>query len=177
MTLNVSSGFPYYISFVGIADYRHLFLSSENFKLLSSLTPAQVEYRYAPGKWNIKQIVGHMADHERIMSYRVLRFSRKDTTPLPGYDQELFVANSRFDERDYRDILEDFKNVRQATISLMNSFSADQLKLKGTAWKFELTVEEFLKATIGHELHHVGVIRERYLKYIKAEGPKRSEVD
>jgi uncharacterized damage-inducible protein DinB len=164
MTLEVSSGFPYYISLVGSADYKQLFRSAENFRLLSSLTPVQAEHRYAQGKWSIKQIVGHITDHERIMAYRVLRFSRKDTTPLPGYDQELFVANSRFDELDYKDILEDFKNVRQATISLMNSFSADQLQLKGTAWKFELTVEEFLKATIGHELHHIGVIKERYLK-------------
>lgn len=164
ITLNVSSGFPYYISLVGSADYKQLFHSQENFKLLSSFTPAQAEYRYAPGKWSIKQIVGHITDHERIMTYRVLRFSRKDTTPLPGYDQELLVANSRFDELDYGDILEDFNNVRQATISLMNSFSADQFQLRGTAWKFELTVEEFLKATIGHEIHHIGVIKERYLK-------------
>ncbi len=164
MTLNVSSGFPYYISLVGSADYKQLFRSQENFKLLSSLTPTQAEYRYAPGKWSIKQIVGHITDHERIMAYRVLRFSRKDTTPLAGYDQEFLIANSRFNELNYEDILDDLRIVRQATISLMNSFSADQFQLKGTAWKFELTIEEFLKATIGHEVHHIGVIKEKYLK-------------
>jgi len=164
MTLNVSSGFPYYISLVGSADYKTLFNSQENFKLLSSFTSEQAGHRYAPGKWSIKQIVGHVTDHERIMAYRILRFSRKDPTPLPEYDQELLIANSRFDELAYENILEDFRNVRQATISLMNSFSEDQLRLKGTAWKFTLTVEEFLKSTIGHEIHHIRVIKERYLK-------------
>ena len=163
MTLDVSSGFPYYISLVGSSDYKQLFRSQESFNLLYSLTPAQAEYRYAEGKWCIKQIVGHIADHERIMIYRALRFSRGDTTPLPGYDQELFVQNSRFNEMSYKDILQDFKNVRQATISLTDSFSVDQLHLKGKAWKFELTVEDILKATIGHEIHHMNVIRKRYL--------------
>lgn len=132
--------------------------------LLASLTQSQAEYRYAPGKWSIKQIVGHMTDHERIMTYRALRFSRNDTTPLAGYEQEPFVANSRFNDLGYSDILEDFRNVRRATISLMKSFSVEQLHLKGMAWKSELTVEDVLKATIGHELHHMNVIRERYLK-------------
>lgn len=162
--MDVSAGFPYYIALVGSADYRQLFISQENFNLLSSLTQTQAEYRYAPDKWSIKQIVGHVTDHERIMTYRALRFSRRDTTQLAGYDQEPFVANSRFNELAYPDLLEDFKNVRRATISLMNSFSAEQLQMKGTAWKSELSVEDVLKATIGHELHHVRVIRERYLK-------------
>jgi len=164
MALTTSSGFPYYISLVGSADYRQLFLSDDNLKFLSCVTDAQAEYRYAPGKWSIKQIVGHIADHERIMAYRILRFSRKDPTPLPTYDQDLFVVNSRFNEISYEDILDDFKNVRRATISLMNSLSADQLQLKGIASNTELTVEEALKATIGHEIHHVNVIKERYLK-------------
>ncbi len=164
MTFDVSAGFPYYIALVGSTDYRQLFNSQDNFKLLVSLTQSQAESRYAPAKWSIKQIVGHMTDHERIMAYRALRFSRKDTTPLAGYEQELLVENSRFNELSYRDLLQDFWNVRRATISMMNSFSAEQLRLKGMAWKFELTVEDVLKATIGHELHHMNVIRERYLK-------------
>ena len=164
MNLTVSDGFPYYISLVGTSNLNQLFLSGENFKLLSSLTEEQVTYRYAPDKWSIKQIIGHITDHERIMTYRALRFSRKDSTPLPGYDQDLFVENSRFNELEFKDLLTDLKNVRQATISLMNSFSREQLLLKGKAWKFELTVEEFLKATIGHEIHHLNVIKEKYLK-------------
>ena len=164
MNLTVSDGFPYYISLVGPSNLNQLFRSDVNFKLFSSLTEEQVNYRYAPGKWSIKQIIGHITDHERIMTYRALRFSRKDTTALPGYDQDLMVDNSRFNELDVKDLLVDFKNVRQATLSLMNSFSKEQLELKGQAWKYNLTVEEFLKATIGHEMHHMNVTKEKYLK-------------
>jgi uncharacterized damage-inducible protein DinB len=164
MNLTVSDGFPYYIALTEAENVYQLFKAQENFKLLSSLSDEDVNYRYAPGKWNIKQIVGHMADHERIMSYRALRFSRKDATQLPGYDQDLLVTNSRFEELNFKDLINDFKNVRQATISLMDSFSKDQLQLKGLAWKFELTVEETLRAIIGHEMHHMEVIKEKYLR-------------
>jgi hypothetical protein len=98
------------------------------------------------------------------MMYRALRFSRKDTTQLPGYDQNLLVDNSRFDELSLQQLLTDFKNVRAATNSFIDSLSPSQLKLKGVAWKYELCVEEFLKATIGHEMHHINIIKEKYLK-------------
>jgi hypothetical protein len=106
-----------------------------------------------------------MTDHERIMTYRTLRFSRNDNTPLPGYDQDLMVRNSRFHEMSGKDLIEDFRNVRKATVSLMDSFSNEQLQRKGMAWKFELTVEEMLKATLGHELHHMSVIKQFYFNF------------
>ena len=165
MNLTPSDGFPYYIALVGSLNLKQLFRSESNFSILSSFTEEQANYRYAADKWSIKQIIGHMTDHERIMIYRTLRFSRKDTTQLPGYDQELLVKNSRFDEIKSKDLIEDFRNVRKATISLMDSFSNEQLQLKGLAWKFELSVEDMLKATIGHELHHMGVIKQHYLKH------------
>lgn len=163
MSLTVSDGFPYYISLTAGQDLKPLFTSEENFNFLASLTPAQAAHRYAPGKWSIRQILGHMTDHERIMSYRALRFSRNDKTQLPGYDQDVLVNNSRFDELDFSYLLEDFKIARRNTISLMQSFSDQQFQLKGLAWKFEITVEEALRATIGHEFHHMRVIREKYL--------------
>jgi hypothetical protein len=164
MALTVSDGFPYYISLTGSTDVLQLFQDQSNFNQLISLTEAQANYRYAPGKWSIKQIIEHMTDHERIMTYRALRFSRKDTTVLPGYDQDLLVANGRANDLSLADLLDDFRNVRQATKTLVKNLSPEQFKLKGTAWKFELTVEEFLRATIGHELHHITVIRDKYLK-------------
>lgn len=163
MNLTVSDGFPYYISLVGSSNLNELFRSEANFEMFSSLTEDQMTLRYAPGKWNIKQIIGHMTDHERIMTYRALRFSRKDATLLPGYDQNLLVENSRFCEMKGADLIADFKNVRSATLSFIKSLSGEQLLLKGKAWKYELTVEEMLKATIGHELHHMRVVREKYL--------------
>jgi uncharacterized damage-inducible protein DinB len=163
MKYSINDGFPYYIEIVGDQDYMQLFLSKENIELLHSLTEEEASYRYAPGKWSIKQIIGHITDHERIMTYRALRFSRNDKTPLPGYDQNLLVENSRFDEQSLSQLIYDFEQVRNATISFIKSLSPEQLLRTGTAWKYELTVEEFLKATIGHELHHIEVIKQKYL--------------
>ena len=163
MKYTIEDGFPYYIELLGNLNYRQLFSSQQNIALLESISEKQASYRYAPGKWSIKQIVGHMTDHERIMTYRALRFSRKDTTQLPGYDQNLFVDNSRFDELSLQQLITDFKNVRAASNSLIDSLSEKQLNLKGFAWKYELTVEEFIKATIGHEMHHITIIKDKYL--------------
>ncbi len=162
MNFTVSDGFPYYIELLGDADYRDLLYSNANFEKLQKLSKEESEYRFLPDKWCAKQIVGHMTDHERIMIYRILCFSRRDATLLPGYDQELYVNNSRFNELDFSDILEDFKSVRNATRSFYKTLSKEQLQLKGKAWKFEMTIEDFLKATLGHELHHITVLREKY---------------
>ncbi len=163
MTHSVKDGFPYYIELVGNHDYKALFLSEDNIKLLESLTEAQANYRYAPNKWSIKQIIGHITDHERIMIYRALRFSRKDKTPLPGYDQDLYVNNGGFDELPFSIILNDFKSVRKATNSFIASLSSEKFELTGTAWKYELSINDFLKSTIGHELHHFEVLKQKYL--------------
>ncbi|HWI93286.1 MAG TPA: hypothetical protein VNT20_18535 [Flavisolibacter sp.] len=82
---------------------------------------------------------------------------------MPGYDQEVLVNNSRFDEQTLTELVNDFENVRKASISFIGSLSHAQLSFGGTVWKYELTVEAFLKATIGHELHHVKIIEEKYL--------------
>jgi uncharacterized damage-inducible protein DinB len=163
MKYSINDGFPYYIELLGDKDYNQLFLSKENISLLKSLTEEQAAFRYAPDKWSIKQIIGHITDHERIMTYRALRFSRKDKTALPGYDQNIFVDNSRFDEQPASQLIQDFENVRNASNSFIQSLSKEQLRLTGTAWKYELTVEEFLKATIGHEVHHMEIIKQKYL--------------
>jgi hypothetical protein len=163
MKYSISDGFPFYIELLGDKDYRQLFASTENLELFKSVTEENAAYRYAPGKWSIKQIIGHVTDHERIMTYRALRFSRKDKTALPGYDQDTFVDNSRFDEQPVSQLITDLENVRNASNSFIRSLSKEQLALTGHAWKYELTVEEFLKATIGHELHHIEVIKQKYL--------------
>jgi uncharacterized damage-inducible protein DinB len=162
MSFTISDGLPYYIS-LATGDLMELFESENNFNFLASLTPEQAACRYERGKWSIRQIVGHVIDHERIMTYRVLRISRNDKTQLHGYDQNLMVNNSRFEELDFSFLLEDFKTVRRSTISLIKSLSDLQLQRRGTTRKFELTVEEALRATIGHEIHHMNVIKEKYL--------------
>jgi uncharacterized damage-inducible protein DinB len=163
MKYTVQDGFPYYIERLGNSDYRQLFSSGEDISFLETISEEKATYRYAPGKWSIKQIVGHITDHERIMIYRILRISRNDKTQLAGYDQEFFVSNSRFDELTFQQLIADLKNVRAATNSFIDTLSDSQLKLKGLVWKFEMTNKDFLKATIGHELHHIDILKEKYL--------------
>jgi hypothetical protein len=164
MKFTVQDGFPYYVELTEGKDYNLLFTSTAIFDLLNSIGEERSCYRYTENKWSIKQIVGHITDHERIMTYRALRFSRKDETLLPGYDQNVLVDNSRFDELMFDELINDLKNVRAATNSFINGLSVAQLQLKGKAWIYELTVEDFLKATIGHQLHHVAVLKNKYLK-------------
>ncbi len=166
MKYQLSDGFPYYAELTENQDYRLLFETDEYFKLYRSISEEQSNISYAEGKWSLKQILGHINDHERIMTYRALRFSRKDDTLLAGYDQDVLVNNSRSKERPWADLITDLQHVRFATISFVASLSAEQLQLKGKAWKYELTVEDFLRATIGHEMHHINMIRERYLPII-----------
>jgi uncharacterized damage-inducible protein DinB len=168
MQLTPADGFRYYISLVPDDEVQTLFKASENTELLASLTEKDSAHRYAPEKWSIKQIVGHLADHERIMIYRALRFSRKDKTVLPGYDQELFVKSAHFDELPYTLLLEDFRNVRKSTITFIEGLTEHQLAEKGTASKYEVSVSDVLKATIGHELHHIKILKERYLPVTSA---------
>lgn len=164
MKYTLNDGFLYYIEYLGNKNYRNQLASKEHLNLLHSISEEKSTYRYAPGKWSIKQIIGHLTDHERVMVYRMLCFSRKDSTLLPGYDQNMFVENSRFDEQPFAQLLNDFENVRTATLSFIRSLSEEQLQLTGKAWKFELTIEDFLRSIAGHEQHHLDVVREKYLR-------------
>ena len=120
-------------------------------------------YRYASGKWSIKQIVGHITDHERIKMFRAFQLSRKEEVQLWGYDQNSLVNNSRFDELTLPQLLTDYCNVREASQSFIDTLSEDQFIIKGWARQHEVSLEDFLKSIIGHELHHLNIIKERYL--------------
>lgn len=166
MSYVVADGFPYYIELTNRFDVKELFASTKTLNFFNSLQEKHGNISYASGKWTIKQILGHITDHERIMSYRAFRFSRKDEMVLSGYDQEVLVNNSRFTELPISFLISDFEKVRASTNSFISSLSTKQLHLKGTAWKFTLSVEEFLRATIGHEIHHMNIINEKYLHLI-----------
>jgi uncharacterized damage-inducible protein DinB len=163
MKYNVRDGFLYYIELIEKENYLALFSSKETFEFLEEIDEEKANYSYQPKKWSIKQLIGHITDHERIMIYRILRFSRKDTTTLSSYDENLLVNNSQFHKLSYKHLVIDFKNVRNATNSFISTLSNAQLLLTGMVWNHELTVEDFLKATIGHEQHHLKIIKERYL--------------
>jgi uncharacterized damage-inducible protein DinB len=135
----------------------------ETVRLLSDLDEEKASYRYAPGKWSIKQVVGHMTDSERIFSYRALRFAREDPMPLPGYEENEYVDRANFDSRSLKVLLEEFRAVRVATLALFRSFDNDIWLRQGTASGCEFSVRALAYQMAGHEIHHVGVIKERYL--------------
>jgi hypothetical protein len=122
---------------------------------------------YAPGKWRIADILQHLIDGERIMSYRALRFSRKDTTPLPGFDQDTYVQAAEAHRRPVQDLLEELKLVRVSSIFLFESFTDDMLLLEGPANGKEISVAALGFIIAGHQAHHLWIIEERYLPLAK----------
>ena len=163
MKYTTNDFFLYYIEMSGNEDCQKLFSAKENMLFLNSITEEQASCRYESEKWSVKQVLGHMTDHERIMTYRALRVSRKDKTPLAGYEQNDYVDNGRSDELTFKELVEDYQNVRNASISFMKGLSQEQWRLKGQIWKFNIDVEEIMRAVIGHEFHHINIIKERYL--------------
>jgi hypothetical protein len=131
-------------------------------RLLSGLSEAQAMHRYAAGKWSVKEVVGHIIDGERVFSYRALRIARADTTPLPGFDEEAWVPAAHFDRRPMPDLVADYQTVRAATVALFASFDEDALTRIGTANDQPVSVRALAHMIAGHELHHVGLLRERY---------------
>ena len=121
-------------------------------------------YRYAEGKWTIKEIISHLIDTERIFCYRALRFARQDKTPVAGFDENDYVEASNANNRAIEELLEEYASVRAASISLFKSFSDADLLRKGMAGSGEVSVRALGFLIIGHEKHHINVIKERYLQ-------------
>ncbi len=156
-------GFPYYHGLVEDQDHLALFSSTTTFDFLNSINHEMENHRYAPGKWSLKQLVGHITDHERIKIFRAFLLSRKQSVVLWGYDQVSLVDHSRFEELNLTQLIHDFYQVRQASLSFINTLSATQLAYKGFAGKQEIALSSFLKSIIGHEWHHINIIMTRYL--------------
>jgi len=131
--------------------------------LLRSIGEHKAAYRYAPGKWSIKQVVGHLSDSERVFSYRALRFARGDTTPLPGYEENLYADIGNSDIQALEALAHEFHAIRQSTMALFRSFDDDTWLRKGTASDVDFTVRALAYQIAGHEIHHVGILQERYL--------------
>lgn len=162
MNYTPKDGFPYYFGLQKKGTLHSLFSTTPTWSLLKSIDEKKACYRYQPDKWSIKQIIGHITDHERIKMFRAFQLSRKEEVQLWGYDQEFLVNNSRFDELSTQMLLVDYLNVRKASLSFLETLSPSQLKLKGMARQYEVTLEEFLRSIIGHETHHLNIIREKY---------------
>lgn len=130
--------------------------------LLSSRDEKDGDFRYAPDKWSVKEVLGHVCDTERIFAYRALRFSRADATPLAGFEQDDYVCNGPFGQRLLSDLIEEFIAVRRATISLFRNLDDASWMRRGVANKNEVSVRALAYITAGHELHHRRILEEKY---------------
>lgn len=130
---------------------------------LSQIPANKHDYKYLPDKWTIKEVLSHLIDAERIFAYRALRIARNDTTPLAGFDENEYVPESNAVNRTMDDLLEEYLAVRDSSIALFRSFSPEMAFRSGIANQQPITVRAIGYIIAGHELHHLQVIRERYL--------------
>ena len=136
---------------------------AETLVLLRGLSEAEVTARPAPDEWNIKQIVGHMSDTERIFAYRALRFARGDETDLPGYYQNPYVENGHFEERSLADLLDEFVAIRKSNLYLFRNFITEDTLRSGIVSGNPISVRALIYICAGHEHHHMESIRTVYL--------------
>lgn len=158
---------PYYAEYIGRVPepdpVAALAAEAESTrKLLGGVAEKDAGFRYAPDKWSVKEVVGHLCDVERVMSYRALCIARGDTTPLPGFDENAYVPAADFGRRRLADLVSEFSDVRRATLALFRSFSADDWRRKGNANGHPISVRALGYILPGHERHHVMVLRDRY---------------
>jgi hypothetical protein len=157
--------FEKYVNLVPEGDLLQLLPQQikETTDLLRNITDAQGEYRYAPGKWSLKEVIGHMSDTERVMSYRLLRIARGDQTPLMGFDQDTYVNSAAFELHSVQDLLEELTAVRQATLYLLHGLTDEAWGRTGTVSNKEISVKSLAYIIAGHELHHRNIIEASYL--------------
>jgi uncharacterized damage-inducible protein DinB len=158
---------PYYERYVSLVqgeDVLHALDQQrrQTMLLLSGRDDADGDFRYAPGKWSAKELLGHVCDTERVFAYRALRISRGDATPLEGFEQDDYVRNGPFANRPLADLVEEFIAVRRATLSLLRNLDEAAWLRRGVANKHEVSVRGLAYIIAGHELHHRGILQEKY---------------
>ena len=132
-------------------------------RFVQNIPMDKFDYRYADGKWTIKDIIQHIIDAERILSYRALRISRNDQTPLPGFEENSYVMQTNANARSIQQLLTEMAALRQSTLLLFKSFTLEQLQLIGTASDNPISVRAIGFIIIGHQKHHQTIFQERYL--------------
>jgi uncharacterized damage-inducible protein DinB len=131
-------------------------------RLFGALDDTAALARYAPGKWSVKEILGHLTDAERIFAYRLLRVARGDATPLPGFDENAYVPAGRFDERPLRALAAEFRAVRLSSVALASGLPSTSWFKVGQASGKSVSARALVYIIVGHVAHHLGVLRERY---------------
>ena len=158
----------YFVPYIEKAEGTDLIKSlreigNKTLRLIEELSEEQGNYAYAKNKWTIKQVIRHITDAERVFAYRALRFSRKDSTPLAGFDEDTYAKNDFSAGLSLKQIKDEFVQVRKATISLFATMNANILDFEGVASKLPMTPRIVGWTIAGHNAHHLSVIRERYL--------------
>ena len=159
---------PYYGKYIALVPAGDILMTLERqerdtLSVLHGIAEARAMTRYAPGKWTIKELVGHVIDTERVFAYRALRFSRNDTTPLPGFDQEPYIRHGNYDACPLTGLGEEFAHVRKSTVLLFRHMSNEAWLRKGVASEAEVSVRALAYIIAGHELHHLDILRTRYV--------------
>ncbi|HEY0030383.1 MAG TPA: DinB family protein [Bacteroidia bacterium] len=131
--------------------------------IISTIPEDKEEYVYAPGKWTIKEIIGHIIDTERVLGYRAMRFARKDKTHLPGYDENEYVAKANFNKQTLYGLSHEFAIVREANLALFKVWDEEALSQVGVANNLDVSVRALLFMIAGHATHHMKVIKTKYL--------------
>jgi DinB superfamily len=129
---------------------------------LRRLTPEQAGHRYAAGKWSVRAVIGHVADSERVLSYRLLRIARNDAAALPGFDENAMAAHSNADERPLADLVDELALVRASTLALARSLDQTAVMRRGTVNNWSLSARAVAFIIAGHFQHHLNVLRDRY---------------
>jgi uncharacterized damage-inducible protein DinB len=136
---------------------------TELVSFLKNIPKKKWSYRYAEGKWSVKEVVQHIIDAERVFAYRALCFARKDQTPLPGFDENIFAANSKADSRTKKDLIKELKTLQESSAQLFNSLDEEQLEQPGAASGKPTYVKGIAYILLGHALHHKKILEEKYL--------------
>ena len=154
-----------YISAVPEGDLLQLLASQrdDTVRLLGTVDDTKAKHRYAEGKWSIAEVLSHVTDAERVFTYRALTFARADPTPLPSFDENAWAATSNAGRRPMGRLLAEYQAVREATIQLFGSFSDEEFARAGVASKNSVSVRALAYIVVGHERHHLRILRERYL--------------
>src|SRR3989339_360641 len=160
---------PYYERYISLVegDDINKILSSqskETQEVLNSFPGAMGSYCYEPGKWTVKEVIGHLIDTERVMAYRAMCFARGEHQQLPGFDQDAYVKFGNFNQKELFELIYEFRLLRDSNMILAKGFTQEALQRRGIANKNEVTVLALLYIIAGHEKHHMNILIERYKK-------------
>jgi uncharacterized damage-inducible protein DinB len=158
---------PYFERYISLVPGNDILAALESQRrqtllLLSGRDEDEGDFRYAPGKWSIKEVLGHVCDTERIFAYRALRISRGDSTPLAGFEQDDYVRNGPFAQRPLAETIEDYIAVRRASLTLLRNLDEQAWLRRGVANNNEVSVRAIAYTIAGHELHHRRILEEKY---------------